>query len=220
MKKLLLVTFALAAISLLAPSTGVAQTAEGPDGWYNHIGIYTTQTANAEDTAYTGAPGANITAYVVISNPRNYNLGNPGSGVEQDIAVIGGYEFKLIIPANVFLLSAALPPLTTNFSSSPNFLCGTNLPVTNGKATCLTLTLGEFAGVESLIYLSPHDAAGGGVPSVPGLMAITDYNDDFRLVGAYPASGSFEAPVFGLWPTEIPTPTEDASWGELKSLYR
>ncbi|MFO7609777.1 MAG: hypothetical protein R6X35_11390 [Candidatus Krumholzibacteriia bacterium] len=220
MKKLLFVTFALAAISLLAPSTGVAQTAEGPDGWYNHIGVYTTEAANAEDTAYTGAPGSNITAYVVITNPRNYNWGAPQSGVEQDIARIGGFEFKLIIPSNVFILSAVFPPMTINFSTLPNVLAGSDLTVTNGKATCLTLTLGEFSGAESLIYLNPHDAAGEGVPSVPGLLAITDYNDDFRLVGAYPSSGSFDNPVFGLWPTNIPTPTEDASWGELKSLYR
>jgi hypothetical protein len=219
MKKLLLVTCALAAVSLLAPSTGVAQTAEGPDGWYNHIGIYTTEDANPDNVVYDGAPGANITAYVVISNPRNYNLGEPGSGVEQDISVVGGFEFKLIIPANVFLLAAVLPPMTTNFSTLPNVLAGTNLPVTNGRATCMTLTLGEFAGTPSPIYLSPHDAAGGGVPSVPGSMAITDYNDDFRLVGAYPSSGSYERPVFGLWTDPI-VPTEDASWGELKSLYR
>ncbi|MFN2370743.1 MAG: hypothetical protein ABR506_06245 [Candidatus Krumholzibacteriia bacterium] len=219
MKKLLLAMSALAALSLLVPSTGVAQTAEGPDGWYNHIGIYTTQDADSANTSYTGAPGQ-ITAYVVVTNPRNYNLGAPDSGVEQDIAVIGGWEFRIEIPANVFLLSAVLPAASTNFSTPPNFLCGSNLPVTNGKATVITMTLGEFDGTPSLLYLTPHPAQGEGVPSVPGHLAITDYNDDFRLVAAFPSSGSFDAPVFGLWPTVAPVPTEDASWGELKSLYR
>ena len=210
MKKLLLAMSALAALSLLAPASGVAQP------YYNQIGIYTTEDADPASAAYTGAPGS-ITAYVVIQNPRNYNFGAPGSGVEQDISVIGGFEFRLSVPANVFLLGAVLPPSTTNFATSPEFLCGTNLPVTNGLATCLTLSLGAFEEIPSDIFLVPLVDA---PQSVSGELAITDYNDDFRLNPAYPASGSYEARVFALWPTSPVVPTEDTAWGDVKSLYR
>lgn len=217
MKKLLLAMSALAALSLLAPSTGVAQQFE-----YNQIGIFTAQNVTPETAqalaSYTGAPGQ-ITAYVVILNPRNYNFGSPGSGVESDITVIGGFEFRIVVPANVFLLSATLPPNSTNFANSPDFLCGSNLPVSAGRvATCLTLTLGEFGGTPSLIYLTPVTEA---PQSIPGKMAITDFSDDFRLNEAYPASGAHALPVFGLFtdPSAV-VPAEDASWSELKTLYR
>lgn len=210
MKKLLLVMSALAALALLVPSTGVAQP------FYNQIGIYTTQDADPANTSFTGTPGS-FTAYCVIINPRNYNLGAPGSGVEQNISVVGGFEFKIVVPAGVFVLGATLPPMTTNFhSDTNNFLCGTNLPVNNGVATCVTLNIGAFSQVENYFYLAPVNA----IPSVPGFLAITDYNDDFRLNAAYPASGDFAAPVFGLWPTTPVVPTADASWGDLKSLFR
>ena len=210
MKKLLLAMSALAALSLLVPSTGVAQP------YYNQIGIYTTQDANPDNASYNGAPGS-ITAYVVIINPRNYNLGEPGSGIEQDISVVGGFEFQIILPGGVFLLGAVLPPMTANFhTETANYLCGTNLPVTNGVATCLTLNLGAFTQVENYLYLAPVNQ----VPSIPGSLALTDYNDAFRLNPAHPASGDYAAPVFGLWPLSTVVPTEDASWGDLKSLFR
>lgn len=217
MKKLLLAMTALAALSLLVPSTGVAQTAEGPNGWYNHFGIYTTQDANPANASYSGAPGQ-VTVYVVATNPRNYSVGNPGSGVEADIQRLGGFEFQIIVPAGVFVLSAVLPPFTVNFHTDPNnYLAGTNIEVVNNAATCLTLLLGAFTQTPDLLfYLAPVNS----VPSVPGHLALTDFNDDFRLTTAYPASGSLDAPVFGLWPTEPIVPTEDASWGDLKSLYR
>ena len=210
MKKLLLAMSALAALSLLVPSTGVAQP------YYNQIGIYTTQDANPDNANYSGTAGP-VTAYCVIVNPRNYNLGAPGSGVEQNIAVVGGFEFKIVLPAGVFLLGATLPPMTTNFhSDAGNFLCGTNLPVTNGVATCVTLNIGAFSAVEGYIYLAPVNT----IPSIPGSLALTDYNDDFRLNPAHPASGSYDDPVFGLWPVAPVVPTEDASWGDVKSLFR
>jgi len=216
MKKLLLAMSALAALALLVPNTGAAQTAEGPTGWYNHIGIYLSQDPFTAETNYTGAPGT-ITAYVVITNPRNYNYGAPGSGIEQDVAVVGGFEFKVVLPADVYLLGAALPPLTTNFATPPEFLAGTNITVVNHAATCLTLSLGAFAVNPEYVYLTPVQDA---PQSVPDHLAITDYNDAFRLIAAFPSSGDASLPVFGLWADPAPVPSEDASWGAVHSLYR
>ncbi len=210
MKKLLLVMSALAALALLVPSTGVAQP------YYNQYGIYTSQDADPANTNYSGATGQ-ITVYVVIVNPRNYHVGFPESTDERDITRVGGFEFQIIVPTSVFILSSVMAPLSVNFHPDPNnYLAGTNLPITNGVGTCVTLLVGAFSQVESYFYLAPVNR----FPSVPGLLALTDYDDDFRVNSGYSASGSFAAPVFGLWPTVPVVPTEDASWGELKSLYR
>jgi hypothetical protein len=83
--------------------------------------------------------------------------------------------------------------------------------------TLLTLNLGAFDGATSLLYLRPVQDA---PQSVPGEMAITDFNDDFSISVAYPVSGSHDLPVFGLFTGGAVVPTEDASWGEVKSLYR
>jgi hypothetical protein len=184
----------------------------------NEIGIYTTAfpTAdNAQEMAtYSGAPGQ-IFAYVVLTNPYNTNTNAP-------ITSVGGFEFKLVLPANVFLLNAAMPPSSTNFATSPEFLAGTNAPVVDNRVTLLSLTLGEFSGTPSRIYLTPVVAA---PQSVAGEMAITDFNDDFRISVAYPVSGDPALPVFGLWTPPAGeeggvVPTSDAAWGDVKSLFR
>ena len=95
------------------------------------IGIDTTQDANPENTSYNGAPGP-FTAYVVCSGPVNDSTGG-------DIAVVGGFEFRIVVPASVFLLAADLPPRPPTSLPPHNYLCGTNLPVANGVATCVTL---------------------------------------------------------------------------------
>jgi len=82
-------------------------------------------------------------------------------------------------------------------------------------STLLTLNLGAFTGAPDFIYLAPVQDA---PQSIPGSMAITDYNDAFRLNPAFPVSGSYDAPVFGLWSQVVPT--DDAAWGDVKSLYR
>jgi hypothetical protein len=180
----------------------------------NEIGIYTTANPTAENAqdmaSYNGAPGAGIMAYVVLTNPYNTNTNTP-------IDVVGGFEFRIVLPANVFLLGTVLPPQTTNFASSPDFLCGSNAPVVDNHVTLLTLSLGEFSGTPSLIYLTPVQDA---PQSVPGEMAITDYNDDFRISVAYPVSGNHTTPVFGLFTGTAVVPTEDAAWGDVKSLFR
>jgi hypothetical protein len=186
----------------------------------NEIGIYTDPNPTADNAealaTYSGAPGQ-IAAYVVLTHPINMDFGAPNSGVRNPIAVVGGFEFRLNMPANVFLLTSTMPPQSTNFATPPEWLAGCNAPVVDDHVTLLTLGLGEFSGTPSLIYLSPVQDA---PQSIPGSMAITDYNDDFRLNPAYPVSGDYAAPVFGLWTGTQVVPTDDAAWGDVKSLYR
>ncbi len=104
---------------------------------------------------------------------------------------------------------------STNFATPPDYLAGSNAPVIDDHSTLLTLNLGAFTGATDFIYLSPVQEA---PQSIPGSMAITDYNDAFRLNPAFPVSGDYANPVFGLWAGVVPT--ADAAWGEVKSLYR
>jgi len=155
MKKLFLAISALAALSLLAPSAGVAQWADPMPR--NQIGIYTTATPTPEQAqdqaSYTGEPGGNITAYVVCTNPWNEE---PYTGEVRPITLIGGFEFHLYLPASVFLLGQTYPPATTNFATPPDFYCGSAAPVTgNGTSVLVTLTLGEFNGTPGTISIGP-----------------------------------------------------------------
>ncbi len=173
----------------------------------NEIGIYTAPTADPAEASYNGTPGS-FTAYVVLTDPVSDHTGLP-------IATVGGFEFRLNLPANVFLLNTMFPPATTNFATSPEFLCGANIPVVDGRATLITLTVGEFSGTPGEVFMAPVFVA---PPSVAGNIAITDYDDDFRISVAHPSSGSFDAAVFGVYMGVVPT--EDTAWGEVKALFR
>ena len=180
----------------------------------NEIGIYTTEVPTGlienqdAETSYTGAPGGAIMAYVVLTNPWNQNTNAP-------ISLVGGFEFHLYLPSNVFLLGQVLPPSSTNFATAPDFYVGCAAPVANGACTLIALTLGEFTGTPGYISMGPVTTL---APSVPDNMAVTDYNDDFSISLAYPVSGSFDLPVFGMYQPVVPN--DDASWGGVKSLYR
>ena len=50
------------------------------------------------------------------------------------------------------------------------------------------------------------------------MMAITDADHEYALEPAYPSSGDYEMPIFGLNMGVVPE--DDMSWGEVKSLYR
>ncbi|MFO7609776.1 MAG: hypothetical protein R6X35_11385 [Candidatus Krumholzibacteriia bacterium] len=198
----------LTTLAVLALCAGTAL------GDINEIGIYTTPDANPDNTAYNG-PAGQFVVYVVCSNPWNLHYGDPNSTIESPISLIGGFEFHTALPAGIFVTQTILPPATINFATAPDYLAGSAAPVVDNNSTLLTLTLATFTATPGEIYLLPVQNT---PQSIPNEMAITDYNDDFRLNPAYPVSGSYDLPVFGLWTSVVPT--EDASWGEVKSLFR
>jgi len=175
----------------------------------NAIGIFhplpdDVETAQ-ENRSYVGAPGT-FQAYAVLINPTNDNTGGA-------ITTVGGFEFRLELPGNVFLMGSTLPPMSTNFLSPPDFYVGSSIPVSNNMCTLVTLDFGEFSGAASDVYLSPVSEHA----SLPGAMAIADADDGFSLSEAFPASGNYASPVFRLYWVEV---LEDASWGEVKALFR
>ena len=177
----------------------------------NEIGIFTVAdptAENAEEMAcYMGSPGQ-FMIYCVLTNPVNQNLGTAMDNV-------GGFEFRMEYPAGLFV-TPTLHPSATNFMSPPDFFCGSNVPVTGGQCTLITLTIGTFTTDPASWYLTPVSDPSS--QSIPGAMAMTDANDNFSISQAFPVSGSFEDPVFGMWACVVPN--EDVSWGSVKSLFQ
>lgn len=174
----------------------------------NAIGIYHPMPANTgdleENTSYMGQPGA-FQAYVVLADPYNENTG-------QSIANLGGFEFKIELPGNVYLTGHTMHTSCANFMSPPEFLVGSNIPVRNGMVSLITLDLAEFSGSPSFIYLKPVS-----IPSISGTLAIADADDSFSLSEAVPASGALNEPVFDLY---FEPEVDEAAWGEVKTLYK
>ena len=204
MRKMLFALAALAALALLTPDTGVAQ------GDANQIGIYTTQTPDFSnitdaDTRVNGA--GSHTAYVICSYPHNDNT-------DTDITSLGGFEFQL--DWGSLFVTPTLHPSATNFMSAPDFYCGANVPVANGMAVLVTLSIGSFTEDPVDFFIMPvSDSA---AQSIPGAIAITDFDDNYSISRAYPASGDFANPIFGFNTSVVPN--EDATWSDVKNLYR
>ena len=210
MKRFLVLTVAL---MLVASFANAQFLFEGE----NEIGMFMVENPTAEsaqdDACYMGSPGQ-FTAYVVLTNPVNQNLGTP-------MANVGGFEFNLGYAAGLFV-TPVLHPSATNFMSPPDFFCGSNIPVVGGQCTLITLTIGTFTADPAPWYIAPvSDPA---VQSIPGSIAITDADDNFSLSEAYNTTGSvddiWDVPVFGMFECSGVVPNEDVSWGGVKTLYQ
>jgi hypothetical protein len=162
----------------------------------NAIGLYTEVPSDFDEARrlnfYEGDPGT-FQVYVVMTRPYN--------------------EFRLELPSTIYLLDAVLPSNSANYMSPPDFFVGTNVPVSSDMGTLGTLTLGEFTGGGGEIFLAPVSRA----QSIPGEMAVADFDDDFSLSRAVPASGDFGFPVFCVFCQQY---AEGRTWGDVKSLYR
>jgi len=199
----------LTLLSALVLAAVVAPTAlAGLSDLQNAIGIYTAVPRDLDDVAdlvdYEGGPGS-FPVYVVLTRPYNENTGGA-------ISRLGGFEFRIELPSNVFLLDSTLPPLSANFKTPPDYLVGTDIAVSGDAAMLLTLTLGEFTGAGGRVLLAPVSST----PSIPGYLAVADYDDEFSLSAAVPASGSFDRAVFCIFCLQN---AEHRTWGAVKSLY-
>jgi hypothetical protein len=204
MKKLLFAVTALAALSLLAPSTGFAQ------GAYNQLGVYTDE--HMADTTYPATPYENVSVYVVLSMPYDH-------GHEADISAIGGVEFRFVVDGgNMDLATAWANPQVTDVGNSANgHAAGFGNPsvVVDGHVLICTKSVLVTNVTGTYLYLTPiADGA-----SIEGAMAFL--NSDFLadpLTAMYPSSGATEEPVFGF-NTGV-TATDDASMDQIKAMYR
>lgn len=202
MRSLMFLSALTLALSTAPPA--LANLADLP----NAIGLYTAVPRDLNDVGdlvnYEGSPGP-FSVYVVLTKPYNANTGGA-------IRRVGGFEFRLELPSSVFLLDTSLPPLSLNFKNPPDYLVGTDISVSGGTATLATLTLAEFTGAGGRVLLAPVSDT----PSLPGSLAVADYEDAYSLSAATPASGSYDKAVFCIYCLQNADPR---TWGAVKSLY-
>ena len=221
MRKLLFALSALAALALLAPNSGIAQDD-------NQVGIYLVEDPDFADpdtlatqTVYDG-PAGQFTAYVVVSSPVNYEYCTTvpvDTCYVRPISNLGGFEFRIEWPAGLFV-TPTIHTSATNFQTPPDFYCGANAQVIDGTVTVITLTIGSFTTDPGQWYITPVSDVGS--QSIPGGIAITDADEVFEITELYVSSGDFANPVFAMWPIpgEEPVPNEDATWGDVKAMFR
>jgi len=214
MKKLLFVVYALAAISLLAPSAGFAQD------WENRIGIYTTPDP-VDGAAEILTPIQNVpfNVYFVLTSPTF----DDGSPVDQ----IDAFEFTVTIgpgTSGIFKLSQTLWPSSLNIGADGNpfnaeFAVGGAIPqpVVNGALVLVTWNL-MVTNVSApyYFYLNPTSK-----PAIAGSMAV-NYPaigvNNAVLIACTASSGDGVTPVFALG--DVAIATEYDTFGGVKALFR
>lgn len=208
MKKLLFVASALAAISVLAPSTGFAQ-------WENRIGIYTDPDpyAGGANARIDLAPNTPTFIYFVLDNPMHD--GSPVANVEAFEFTVGttpsdGTFFKLSESFNGQALNVSTPPEYAVGFSSP-------VPVSNNKLLLMTWQVMVLTGADYFLFITPISA-----PSIPGAIAYQDADGGAGnlLVEMTPSNGAFTNSVFSVNGENDPVAEETESWGSVKSLFR
>jgi hypothetical protein len=202
----------LSLVILAALAAGASAQLNHP---YNEVGIHTVpDPVGCETAQVAAAPFTTFTAYVVLTNPYNDDLGRP-------VTTVGGFEFSLQVPPSVFVLSAQYPPGCVGFPPPPpDFITGCDTPVSAGAAVLMTFVFMPTTVETVFFHLGPLQTM---PPFFPGQMAFAD--DDFSVHVMHPVSGSADVPVFAVnWDGEMSfcatIPARDAAFGSVKALYR
>ena len=199
MKKLLFAVTALAALSLLAPSTGFAQ------GAHNQLGVYTDDAMTA--TNLNAALYSQPVVYFVVSNPY--------SAAMAPIPSITGVEFKIVFDESLLTqmslewTSDSVIDIGTAGSHIAGF--GSPLPVVDSTLTVCAVTFLIMSGDPNYIHLAPADPA-----SIADVMVLLD--GDEVLSPLWPSSGNFADPVFAFNGTAVATTSVELD--HIKALYR
>lgn len=215
MKKLLFAVSALAALALLAPSTGFAQHV-----YYNQVGLYTTSDAMGTDITGVADLGAPVNVYLVLTKPADVDNGMA------PYTSINAFECTLAFsPApnnNLFMLLATLPPNSVDVGQRKtindgflDYIVGIDLlspvPVTDESVVLITFQFMNNSPAGFLVYLTPTEK-----PALPGEMAYQGVQGELRVMN--PSSGSHIAPVFQFGNPVVAI--ENESFGSVKALFR
>lgn len=164
--------------------------------------------------------------HILLLNPMNSDGGAP-------INNVGGFEFMVEFPDMVSILGVQLPPLSINFLAPPQFLVGTNIPVTGPQVLLATIHVLVVDAPATMYYPTYIVPVMERFQSIPGFCAITDANDEFSLHVAMAVEGTYDLPVFTFIPDALLSksaaspvfpgpcivPTEARAWGEVKALF-
>ncbi len=206
MKKLFFAVSALAALSLLAPSTGFAQGAHNQFGWYTD--------ADMTASHVFGDAYSTHEVFMIVTNPYNESEGRP-------VEALGGIEFAYAVPlGNVLATVWANAATALDVGSGPfDHIVGwgTPVPVVDNVVV---------VGTKSILLMSADPFFGhlqvvSSGATFPESMAILDFDPGSGdgLQPLYPASGDLAEPVFGFNTDEV-VATESTSFDSLKALYR
>ena len=213
MKKLLFAVSALAALSLLAPSTGFAQHV-----YANNIGLFMDEDGfEATGTSTIGAP---VNVYLVLILPSDSEAG------DTPFPSINAFECTLTFtpqPNNdLFALAMTPPPDSIDVGQSKNINSGkldfvvgiadTNpVIVTNGSALLVSFTFlnNNIGGFE--VTIGPPDGS-----SLPGQMGFQGVEG--QILPMYPASGDGADPIFLFGGNAVSV--EEESFGSIKAMFR
>ena len=199
---------------ILAVVLGAANVSGALAQELNAVGVYADEEM-IEATA-TAASGDILTVYVILADPQNPHLGDQGN---EDVDFIGCYSFTLDMTSNLELVSKAAKPIhpdCTGICLEYRNCFGSLIPVGGDRH----ITLRSF----DLRYLGPGPAEirlrSPTVDVIEGEMDFWYRDADMTgwILPMYPASGSFDIPVFVVYEGQVPTTV--ASWGTLKSTYR
>ena len=216
MKKLLFAVSALAALSLLAPSSGFAQHV-----YFNQVGLYTTADALPDpldpDAPITGTDDVGIptTVFLVLTRP---------AAGETAYAGVRAFECQLNFNpiGGIFMLSGALGAPGLNIGDVDNialgylnYIVGFSAPVPVAPSESIILVTFSFLNQNAVpIEVTLNPAPGG---SIPGQMVFLPDTPPI-LEQMFSSSGTPDGTAFTF--NGVAVATEDATFGSVKALYR
>ncbi len=208
MKKLFFAVFALAALSLIAPSTGFAQGAHNQLGWYADADM---GAVYIDSSAYQ-----TVEVFMIVTNPYNESEGRP-------MVSIGGVEFGFTLPThNVLSTTWSNPDSALDVAGVPSDHIvgwGVPVPVVGNAVQIGTKSVLLMDASTTFVNLSVVTTP----PSIPGNLALLDADPGSGdgLQALYPSSGDLANPIFGFNTGEgVIVATESTTFDGLKALYR
>ena len=212
MRRLLTLAATFAALTLLMPQIGQTQTFE------SQLGIYSDQVGTPSAANYVATPNMAFYAYLVLTDPVNDSF-DGATGTARPITMVDGYECRVNMPEGdgFFNLGITYPAQALNLALPPDYvvgfatsvpvvgnavvLCSWNLMVSDNEQQDITMNLTRF-------------------PSLAGTMSIVDGEDpQDPLVPVYVSTNNFAVPVFSI-NGDAAIAVDDASWGDVKALFR
>ena len=199
MKKLLFAVSALAALSLLAPTTGFAEV--------NYMGLYFDQAGTVNEGSMAASSPTDV--YLVMHNPWSLNFNAP-------VQNIGGVEFKLIPSAGILVLNTSYPVDVVDIGDNGNHAAGfgSALPVDASGATVVaTFNVMALNTDPQYFNLAPNDIA-----SIAGKMTYLDWDDTGdSIIGMIAPWDNFDYHVLAV---NGVVPNEETTLDGIKALYR
>ncbi|MCB1184794.1 hypothetical protein KDM41_15300 [bacterium] len=163
----------------------------------NALGLYFDNEASTNNLSLAGP--ASVQAYLVFTDPT--------------VASVTGWEVKITATSGTSVTGADLPVGTTALQAGPeNWAAVLAEPMPGNTLTKLAIfTITTDASDNTLIYLGNIDS-----PSAPGDLPGVKLGDG-SWVSLPVQSGDPSQPVAGI---NTALPTDVASWGDVKALFR